>query len=78
MIVTVFAPAAHVAASPLTTGVTPLRIVTVAASSAGVAVIILVASVVAASYSSTVAENNGVRTNDPIASPNKVDSKGLF
>ena len=73
-----FAPSDQVALLPLVTGVSPFKMVTVASSSVGVAVMVLVALVVSAVYSVTLEANSGVRVSDPIDSPDKVASKGLL
>ena len=73
--VKVLAPVAQVAAVPFSTGVSPLRMVTVALASSGVAVTVLVAFVVVAVYS--VAESNaGVSVSAPIVSPERRALKG--
>ena len=75
--VTVFSPALQVAAVPFPTGVEPLRIVTAAASSSGVAVIVFVALVVVAMYSVTDPSKAGVSVSAPIVSPERRALKGL-
>jgi hypothetical protein len=71
VIVTVFAPSAQVAAAPLLTGVSPFKMVTVASSSSGVAVMVLVAFVVLAVYSVASGSNDGVSVSAPIVSPER-------
>lgn len=61
---------------PFSTAVSPTMIVTSAPLSAGVAVTVLVALVVAAVYSVTAPSKAGVSVSDPIVSPERVALKG--
>jgi hypothetical protein len=74
--VKVLAPVAQVAAVPFSTGVSPLRMVTVALASSGVAVTVLVAFVVVAVYSVVSGSNAGVSVSAPIVSPERRALKG--
>lgn len=69
--VRVLAPSVQVAAVPLSTGLSPLRMVTVASSCSGVAVTVFVALVVVAVYSVVSGSNVGVSVSAPIVSPER-------